>query len=122
VGHPALGRAATHRRNRKKNPFARQHQAKPGKAILKVNMHQILVPSMTTSETPPHGTRSRRRIRWTDSVSVQALRMDAANLRTVAQAGMNMAGTATSHHPADLLQQAAILDTAADVLALTNWT
>ena len=35
---------------------------------------------------------------------------------------MNKTGTATSHHPADLLQQTAILDTAADVLALTNWT
>ncbi len=61
-------------------------------------------------------------VHWTDSASVQALRHDAARLRAVAQARMTKAGTATPHHPADLLQQAAILDTAADVLALTHWT
>ncbi|MGT2509210.1 hypothetical protein [Cupriavidus basilensis] len=65
----------------------------------------------------------RKKVHWTDPVSVQVLRQDAASLRAVAQAHMAKAGTcATSNHPADLLQQAAILDTAADVLALSNWT
>ena len=86
-------------------------------------MHQILVSPMTANPATLQPTSNGKRVHWTDSVSVQVLRQDAASLRAVAQAHMTKAGTSTtSNHPADLLQQAAILDTAADVLALTDWT
>lgn len=86
-------------------------------------MHQIFASPMTSDPVTLQPTSSGKRGHWSDSVSVQVLRQDAASLRAMAQAHMTKAGTsATSNHPADLLQQAAILDTAADVLALSSWT
>lgn len=85
-------------------------------------MHQALVSPMTTNDASLPGARSGRRTRWTVSSGIEALRHEAARLRAAAQAKLTLAGTlAMPRNPTDLLQQAAMLDRGADVLALTNW-
>ncbi len=86
-------------------------------------MHQIPVFLMTPNDVPLPGARNGRRTRWTVSSGIQTLRNEAARLRAAFQARMTQAATsALQDDAADLLQQAAILDRCADVLALTSKT
>ena len=86
-------------------------------------MYQPLVSPKPRNIAPLPRARSGRSIHLTDSAGIQALRHEATSLRAATQAKMTLACTsAMPRDPADLLQRTAILDRAADVLALTNWT
>ncbi|WP_144410061.1 hypothetical protein [Cupriavidus basilensis] len=86
-------------------------------------MHQILVSPITTNDAPLPGARIGRRPRWTVSAGIQTLRHEAAKLRAAFQARMAQTdASALQDDATDLLQQAAILDRGAEVLALTSTT